>query len=287
MLVKGHSGFGIELLDELTIRKSASGSGADRLKLQIKKQVQFQKKIQSDKVRTPKIFRTAKRPGGFHADMEFIAAKDFIQFLSEADRATLDGFLKTITDFIRRNLKLCDGVDVSEQVKMKLVELEKKNVPAIYINAARKRCVSPVRVPVGPCHGDLTLSNILFKGGHLYLLDFLDCYVESPLQDIVKLRQDTRFGWSLQLYQADFNRAKIQITLQYLDRKIEAAFQSDEWFGRHYELFQLVNLMRVLPYCTEAKTAALITASLDRMLKNPADVKITFQTRKLLLKSTK
>jgi len=268
MLVKGHSGFGIELLDELTIRKSASGAGAERLKLQIEKQVFFQKNFQSDKVRTPEIFRTAKTSGGFHADMEFIAAKDFIQFLSEADRAALDGFLKTAIDFIRGNLKLCKSADVCEQVKMKLVELEKKNVPAIYIKAARKLCVAPVRVPVGPCHGDLTLSNILFKGEHLYLLDFLDCYVESPLQDIVKLRQDTRFGWSLQLYQADFNRAKIQITLHYLDRKIEAAFQSDEWHGRHYELFQLMNLMRVLPYCTEATTAALITGGLDRMLKN-------------------
>jgi hypothetical protein len=267
MLVKGHSGFGIELLDELTIRKSATGAGAGRLKLQIEKQVCFQKNSLQDKVRTPKIFRTADAPGRFHADMEFIAAKDFIQFLSEADRAALDDFLKTITDFIRRNLKLCENVDVSEQVELKLFELKKKNVPAIYIKAAKKLCVPPVRVPVGPCHGDLTLSNILFKGDHLYLLDFLDCFVESPLQDIVKLRQDTRFGWSLQLYQADFNWPKIQITLRYLDQKIEAAFRDDEWFCRHYKLFQLVNLMRVLPYCTETKTAALITSSLDQMLK--------------------
>ena len=161
---------------------------------------------------------------------------------------------------------MCDSVDVSKQVRAKLVELEGKNVPAAYIKAARKLCVSPVHVPVGPCHGDLTLSNILFKGDHLYLLDFLDCYVESPLQDIVKLRQDTRFGWSLQLYQADFNWTKIQITLRYLDQKIEGTFLPDEWYFRHSELFQLVNLMRVLPYCADAKTAALIIASLDQML---------------------
>lgn len=266
MLVKGHSGFGIELLDELTIRKSAAGAGAERLKRQIEKQIHFQKNFPTEKVRTPKIFRTADAPGRFHADMEFIAAKDFIQFLSEADRATLDRFLDTIIDFIRHNLKLCNSLDVAEPVRVKLVELEKKNVPKNYLEAAYKLCVSPVHVPVGPCHGDLTLSNILFKRDYLYLLDFLDCYVESPLQDIVKLRQDTRFGWSLQLYQADFNWPKIQITLRYLDQKIEAAFQSAEWFV-HYELFQLVNLMRVLPYCTEAKTTALITASLDQMLK--------------------
>ena len=272
MLVKGHSGFGIELVDELTIRKSAKGGNAGRLKRQIAKQIFFQKHFQSDRVRTPKILRTAGVTQQFHADMEFIAAKDFIQFLSEANRQALGGFLEVITDFIRRNLKRSDDADVSGQIEQKLVDLEKKNVPAIYIRAARDRCRVPVRVPVGPCHGDLTLSNILFKGDHLYLVDFLDCYVESPLQDIVKLRQDTCFGWSLQLYQADFNWARIQIALRYLDDNIEAAFRSYDWYGRHYDLFQLVSLMRVLPYCQETKTARLVTDSLDQML-NRSDAK--------------
>jgi hypothetical protein len=120
---------------------------------------------------------------------------------------------------------------------------------------------------VGLCHGDLTLSNILFKGRTLYLLDFLDCYVESPLQDIAKIRQDTNFLWSLQLYQAEFNQPRVQIALQYLDQKIDASFQPYEWYRSHYELFQFINLMRVLPYCSESKTAALVTRALDSMLE--------------------
>lgn len=267
MLVKGHSGFGIELVDERTIRKSANSAGASRLERQIEKQARFHQGRQHYRVRTPKIFRTERKADSFHADMEFIVAKDFIQFLSEADRRSLDGFLATITEFIRRNLQRSEVVDVSAQVLEKLAELAAKNVPAKYIEAARGQCARPMRIPVGPCHGDLTLSNILFKGDSLYLLDFLDGYVESPLQDIVKLRQDTRFGWSLELYQADFNRPKIQIALRYLDQKLEAAFRSDEWHALHCELFQLVNLMRVLPYCTEPNTAALITGSLDQLLK--------------------
>lgn len=270
MLVKGHSGFGIELVDELTIRKSAKGAGADRLKRQIEKQSFFQENFQHDRIHTPKVFRTTSTLDAFHADMEFIAAKDFIQFLSEADRQSLDVFLNIITDFIRCNLTLCNSVDVSEQMKQKLVELAKKDVPVKYIEAAKNMCNRSVYVPVGTCHGDLTLSNILFKSSQIYLLDFLDCYIESPLQDIVKLRQDTHFGWSLQLYQADFNWAKIQIALRYLDLHIEAAFLPYEWCRCHYELFQLVNLMRVLPYCRETRTVKLITDSLDHMLNKSA-----------------
>lgn len=266
MLVKGHSGFGIELIDEQTIRKSAVGGGASRLERQIEKQDRFYQGPPHRLVRTPKILRRTRTGDSFHADMEFIVAKDFIQFLSEADRASLDGFLATITGLIRESLKDCETVDVAAEVLAKLVELSGKGVPEKYLAVARDCCRQPVMVPRGVCHGDLTLSNILFKGEQLYLLDFLDCYVESPLQDIVKLRQDTRFGWSLQLYQAEFNGPKIQIALRYLDQKLEAAFRSEGWYARHYQLFQLVSLMRVLPYCREPETTALIMGSLDQLL---------------------
>jgi len=266
MLVKGNSGFCVELVDESTVRKSAKGSGSLRLKRQIEKQILFHDTPREDSVRAPKVFRMEGGADQFQADMEFIAARDFIQFLSEADRRMLDGFLSAMIEFIRNNLALCSSMDVSEQIDAKLAELARSNVPETYIKAAARLCNSPVHVPVGPCHGDLTLSNILFKNTHLYLLDFLDCYVESPLQDIVKLRQDTLFAWSLQLYQAEFNRTKIQIILRYLDRRIDAAFLPDPWYRSHYELFQLVNLMRVIPYCKDGATTALVTEGLDRLL---------------------
>jgi len=54
-----------------------------------------------------------------------------------------------------------------------------------------------VEVLIGPCHGDLTLSNmILSPSKGLVLIDFLDTYFESPLQDVAKLRQDFYYGWA-------------------------------------------------------------------------------------------
>jgi hypothetical protein len=267
MLVKGNSGFGIELVDELTIRKSASGNQASRLQRQIEKQALFHHGHRSGRVLTPKILRTSATASAFHADMEFVAAKDFVQFLSEADRHALDDFSTVMADFVSSNLAASQTADVSSDIRLKLEDLNRRGVPAIYIKAAETRCRGPVSVPVGPCHGDLTLSNILFKSPQFYLLDFLDCYVESPLQDIAKLRQDTQFGWSLQLYQADFNLPRVQIALRYLDQSIEAAFASHDWYHRNYELFQFVNLMRVLPYCVESKTTELVTQAPDSMLK--------------------
>jgi hypothetical protein len=268
MLVKGNSGFGIELVDELTIRKSASGKEAERLKRQIDKQILFHKAHTSDRVRTPKVFRTLGESSSFFAEMEFVAAKDFVQFLSEADRAALDDFLGVIIDFIFGNLASSREMEVSGEIRLKLAELKMRGVPVVYLEAAARWCEEPVRIPVGTCHGDLTMSNILFKGRDLYLLDFLDCYVESPIQDIAKLRQDTQFGWSLQLYQAEFNWPRVQISLRYLDERIDEMFRVREWYRNHYRLFQFVNLMRVLPYCKESKTTNLVTAGLDQLLGN-------------------
>lgn len=267
MLVKGNSGFGVELVDELTVRKSITGAGVLRLKKQIEKQIDFYSRFRDGNIRVPRIIQSAMTADTYHADMEFIAAKDFVQFLSEADRQGLDNFLAVIGDFIAANLNTSQRVEVSGPMQTKLTELKEKGVPEVYLNTARSLCRQPVWVPVGRCHGDLTLSNMLFKNRQLYLIDFLDCFVESPLQDIVKLRQDTFFGWSLALYQAEFNWPRVQIALRYLDQKIAARFQSYDWYRQHYVLFQLVNLMRVLPYCGESKTTELITTGLNQMVQ--------------------
>jgi len=271
MLVKGNSGFGVELLDELTVRKSIVGAGAARLQKQIEKQISFQARLASGAIRVPCIIHSVAQPDAFHADMEYIAARDFVQFLSEADRQQLDDFFVIITGFIEDNLQTARITDVSGPLQTKLTELADKGVPRVYLAAAQARCQQPILVPVGDCHGDLTLSNMLFKHQQLYLIDFLDCFVESPLQDIVKLRQDTLFGWSLALYQAEFNWPRVQIALRYLDQRIAARFECYDWYREHYVLFQLVNLMRVLPYCAEARTTELITGGLEQMLRAAPD----------------
>jgi len=267
MLVKGNSGFGVELLDELTVRKSITGAGAARLQKQIEKQISFHPRLTTGPIRVPRIIQAVAEPGIFYADMEFIAARDFVQFLSEADRQGLNDFIDVIGGFIESNLVSAQRMEVSTAIHEKLEELRNRGVSQAYLAAARARCQQPVWVPVGRCHGDLTLSNLLFKNEHLYLIDFLDCFVESPLQDIVKLRQDTFFGWSLALYQAEFNWPRVQIALRYLDQRIVNRFESCDWYRQHYVLFQLVNLMRVLPYCAERKTTELITSGLNQLLQ--------------------
>ena len=57
-------------------------------------------------------------------------------------------------------------------------------------------------IPIGPCHGDLTLSNIIIsRSGAINLIDFLPTFIESPLWDIVKIYQDLNMVGHIDIYQ--------------------------------------------------------------------------------------
>jgi hypothetical protein len=269
MRVRGHSGQEVELLDGAIVRKTAYGADRHRLKRQIEKQAGFQHGMAhpGDRVRAPHVVRTVMELDSFAADMEYITGKDFVQFLVDADRESLLAFAGTIIAFVEANLARSADADVTNEVLSKLGELEGRGVPARFIEAGRRSCAEPVIIPLGPCHGDLTLSNILFKGSQIYLIDFLDCFVESPIHDLVKIRQDTRFGWSLMLYDAPFDETKVRVALRFLDREFAAAFAGHLWCQRHYEFFQALNFMRIFPYCKNQQTEQFVVTRLERMLE--------------------
>ena len=86
----------------------------------------------------------------------------------------------------------------------------------------------------------------------IVLIDFLDSFVESPIVDIAKIRQDTKHGWSSFIYTEKHDKIKTKLSLQYLDEKLVNYFSNFEFF-KHYKLFQFMNLLRILPYARQEK----------------------------------
>lgn len=86
----------------------------------------------------------------------------------------------------------------------------------------------------GSCHGDFTFSNLLIHQNNIYAIDFLDTFINSPVLDLVKLRQETR---SVQL------EAKLQIMID-----------SDPILTEYYLPFTILNFVRILPYAKDSQT---------------------------------
>lgn len=99
---------------------------------------------------------------------------------------------------------------------------------------------------IGNCHGDLTLSNIIVnkKEKKLVLIDHLDTFWNSPIQDICKLIQDLRLYWtSRNLQETDKLRAKI-----FCENLNPFKSIYENSLDNIVQLEMMMTLLRILPY---------------------------------------
>jgi len=99
---------------------------------------------------------------------------------------------------------------------------------------------------IGNCHGDLTLSNIIVDKNKkkIILIDFLQTFWDSPIQDICKLIQDLRLYWtSRKFLKTDEIRAKI-----FCDNLNPFKSIKENSLIDIIELEMLITLARIIPY---------------------------------------
>lgn len=99
----------------------------------------------------------------------------------------------------------------------------------------------PKEVPQSLYHGDFTLDNIIYKEDEdtFYMIDPLTSEYDSYVFDIAKLNQDLICGW--------FNR-NIKVNLGTKMKIIHEAI-SYKYDCAKYNIFTIIMLLRVFPYC--------------------------------------
>ena len=114
----------------------------------------------------------------------------------------------------------------------------------------------------GTCHGDLTLTNMILNGDHqLFLIDFLPTFYESPFQDLAKILQDRRYGWTSRFFDYDrMIRAKI-FTEEVLPDPYDIV---DDEFVLTLRAYELMSLLRIAPYISDNVTLTWLVAALDK-----------------------
>lgn len=258
--INGHSGFKLELLrinDKNVIRKtSPSKILSDRLKRQSLKQKSF---INYNNFTSPEIINEGTLNDLYFFDSQFIYGYDFSQFFQIYDINSLKNVIFSFIDFIENNIKNSTYNNIID-VFIEKYESTKKNIDT-NINFEFKHIdnfiysYKEMNIPVGYCHGDLTFSNVILSrhSNKIYLLDFLDTFIDSPMHDIVKLRQDTQFYWSTNMIKnlsnVDIN--KIKLCLSWFDTYIVNSFSKYNFYTEYYKPFQMLNLLRVLQYADE------------------------------------
>lgn len=96
-------------------------------------------------------------------------------------------------------------------------------------------------------HGDLTLTNVLVNTDGVYFIDFLDSFLASPVADVAKLHQDTRYRWITRFGNVPNDR---------LDRLHAMLRDAQRAWPAMAEVPYLsaLGLVRALPYATDTQT---------------------------------
>lgn len=232
--------------------------------------------------------------------MRFEHHTDAITFLHRADVHCVERFSCVLVEVLQQYVDHSPLVDVPRSifddkladvariiaVNEHVAEVDRSFLVQTVTPALRESLADTLHIPVGLCHGDLTLSNILFRGHvaptphtpdeelrrramassggeWVILIDFLDNFVESPLADLAKLEQDLRFGWTLKLHAGDhFDTVKIFTVLANIRSRLLAHFGACEWFVQYFQLFFIINQLRVVQYAKSECISSYLVATI-------------------------
>ncbi len=273
--IQGHSGCDISIVtedNELHIHKSTHDAGyVPRLVNQANKQIAASK-TEYQHIRVPKIFEVQQSETDATIKMEYIYSKNFVEYFENAGFEQIKYLIGAIKYFIDLEINastmqtvpstiLTDKMaDVARKVEKNVhLKDDAEAQELVRLSSEVMNRVGDMEMPVGTCHGDLTFSNILFNGNNYYLIDFLDSFIESPLLDIVKIRQDTAYLWSTLMYHKPFDKVRLSIISERIDSAIDEYFTGKyEWYRRYYMPLQLMNFLRILQYGKEEKVIAYL-----------------------------
>ena len=188
--------------------------------------------------------------------MPYIQCENPLIWLSRAELNQVQAFISIIINYFNHSV-------INSQVKIfnkniwdeKLILLKKSIHDVDLINVINRlfQLDETYNFYYGNYHGDFTLSNlfIIENNGAICVeaIDFLEVFIASPINDLVKIRQDTKHLWTYNLLKnQNIDKNRILIILSYLDKEIEKIINGNFILKYYYLFFQTLNLLRIVPY---------------------------------------
>ena len=266
-MLQGYSNFDTILKGSVVIKSAKNEKDYNRLVKEIRKQIMFDTELYEG-IQTPKIIEGKMDDKSY--TMDYIPDSNLIIMLKNGID---ENFVNKLKRYFEINIKNSIKKDIMPSFKEKYENTYRNCMTNKYLKTNKDfhhvdflfkdllSNLSEMFVPVSYCHGDLTISNMLYKNDTLYFIDFLDNFSNTVIQDMVKIRQDTQFKLIMKmngLY--DLN---VKNNLNNLDEIFNDLFSKYPFYNNYYILFQYLSLLRILPYCNKKHIISHIIKSMN------------------------
>jgi aminoglycoside phosphotransferase len=278
--LKGHSGASVVLHVQGSasfVRKTAASAAANpRLQAQADKQ----HALWMLGMPMPKILAQGHDPAGLATfDMAYIPGRSLADAVIQAAPFDADRTVKAVGRMAGLFL-LSRTAAIPERLFIdKIAEIERHGRDSRATSHMIQTCARMLStrdwrgIPASPCHGDLSLENILLTAGKS--VAFIDCdepWVSSVWLDFGKLFQDIEGHWCLRdLYLGDQPVVRLANAAQKLEQ-LRAAFRplaasADETMPARLPQLAALNLFRAIPYARGPGLIAFLCRRIAHLLE--------------------
>ena len=261
-LLEGHSGCKLVLLksensDHIEgVRKfSKDREYNKRLKAQSLKQAKFNSK----EFLSPEVYNEGKTKDIYYFDMKYIRGTTLSSSIENLDSSEIKSIANKVIILIKENRAYSKTLnqDVSECLVTKKLSNIKKS-----LNSKKKNNLSGAfnyledfqwgSIKTSPCHGDLTFENILISDQGIYLIDFLDTFIETWISDVSKMLQDLIVGWSFRNKIimdeiTEHEKIKMHLFKDIFCKNINNTI-NEQNFWEQVHAYLILDLLRIFPY---------------------------------------
>ena len=243
---------------------SKFSSGVDynfRLLNQAEKQKYFSG-LKINNIKCPSVLSVDSNSEIYSFNMEYISGNSYLDFLEYSSPSYIESFISSIFLYLDSISKISSEkyshTEFILSCRKKIDSIIDKIPDNKFVNYLNNRidACSDSNLSFTFCHGDLTLSNILFSSDSFYFLDFLDSYIESWVVDLVKLKQDLFYHWNLRRNSRELSLRSVQVSM-FIWTSIENKF-NEIISSEYFKILEVLNFLRIYPYIVQGEEMDLL-----------------------------
>jgi hypothetical protein len=248
------------------VQKSCQPEYASRLKMQADKQILYKDLLVKENIEVPEVYQNEFS----WFTMEYKPYLGYIEFVETRPVVEIKSSLAILLNYINTSIKEIIVWDFQQRNRAKEKEWSsfiKQRISNEYQSTLKR--ISKLEIPalpIGRCHGDLTMSNVMFGNSKIAFIDFADTPISSPILDIIKLKQDAKYNWTSFTTTKKHDWFKVELVNKWFDEQLNLLLSRNNLEIKEWKYWEAMNYLRIIPYVKEERILTYLETCIEDIL---------------------